>query len=154
MLDGKMGNFGAEKVKNHGFDWPQGYGGGGLVKAPQEKWGKMGEKWGEMGGNGGKWGNFGCSMKKWGIRGLKRSKNMVLIGNKAMGLWALGYLSRPEEGLTGPRVAPLGKPGEGAPHTPLSHAAGGRGTRLLVRSCMCCPSWEGGVLHWVGGMKT
>ena len=53
MLDGKMGNLGAEKVKGHGFDWQQGYGGGGaLVKAPKEKWGEMvenGGKWGEMG---------------------------------------------------------------------------------------------------------
>ena len=49
-------------------------GGGGvaLVKAPKEKWGEMGV------------GNFGCSMEKWVILGLKRSKNMVLIGNKAM----------------------------------------------------------------------
>ena len=39
------------------------------------------EKWGEMGKS---VGNFGCSMEKWGILGLKRSKNMVLIGNKAM----------------------------------------------------------------------
>ena len=45
MLDGKMGNFGVEKVKKHGFDWQQGYGGGALVKAPKEKWGK----WGKMG---------------------------------------------------------------------------------------------------------
>ena len=29
-------------------------------------------------------GNFGCSMEKWGILGLKRSKKMVLIGNKAV----------------------------------------------------------------------
>ena len=47
-----MGNFGAEKIKKHGFDL--GYGGrGALVKAPEEKWGEMGE----MGENGGKWGN-------------------------------------------------------------------------------------------------
>ena len=41
MLDGKMGNSGAEKVKKHGSDRQQGYGGGGggvaLVKALQEK---------------------------------------------------------------------------------------------------------------------
>ena len=43
MLDGKMGNFGAKKAKKHGFDWQQGYGGGALVKAPREKWGKMGK---------------------------------------------------------------------------------------------------------------
>ena len=51
MLDGKMGNFGAKKAKKHGFDWQQGYGGGALVKAPKEKWGKVG-------GNGGKGGNL------------------------------------------------------------------------------------------------
>ena len=81
MLDGKMGNFGAKK---HGFDWQQGYGGGALVKAPKEKWGKMGkrgEKWGKMENT---VGNFGCSMEIWRIWGLKRSKNMVLIGHKAM----------------------------------------------------------------------
>ena len=55
-------------------------------------------------------------------------------------LWALGYPSRTEEGLTGPRVAPTGKTGASAPHPPPppSHTAGGWGTRLLVRSCMCC----------------
>ena len=37
----------------------------------------------------------------------------------------------------GPRIAALGKPGKGAPHTPCSHA-GEPGTRLLVRSCLCC----------------
>ena len=44
MLDEKMGNFGTEKAKKHGFDWQQGYGGGGggLVKASKGKWGKMG----------------------------------------------------------------------------------------------------------------
>ena len=55
-----MGNLGAEKAKNQGLGWQQGCGGGALVKAPEEKWGKMGkapeEKWGEMGKNGGKWG--------------------------------------------------------------------------------------------------
>ena len=44
-----------------------GGGGGALVKAPEEKWGKMGkapeEKWGKMGENGGKWGKMG---RKWG----------------------------------------------------------------------------------------
>ena len=71
MPDGKMGNFGAKKVKKHGFDWQQGYGGGALVKAPKEKWG---DKWGKVGKSGGKWGemgktagNFECSMEKWGI---------------------------------------------------------------------------------------
>ena len=61
MPDGKMGNFGAEKVKKHGFDWQQGYGGGALVKAPKEKWGETGEngeKWGKMGGNGENCGKF------------------------------------------------------------------------------------------------
>ena len=43
MLNGKMGNFGAKRAKNHGFDWQQRYGGGALVKAPKEKWGKMGK---------------------------------------------------------------------------------------------------------------
>ena len=48
MLDGKMGNLGAEKVKKHGFDWQQGYGGGGVHwrKLPRNnggKWGKMGK---------------------------------------------------------------------------------------------------------------
>ena len=47
MLGSKMGNFGLKKVKKHGFDWQQGYGGGGaMVKAPEEKWGEMGENGG------------------------------------------------------------------------------------------------------------
>ena len=58
-----MGNLGAEKAKNQGLGWKQGCGGGALVKAPEEKWGKMGkapeEKWGKMGKNGGKWGEMG-----------------------------------------------------------------------------------------------
>ena len=44
-------------------------GGGALVKAPEEKWGKMGEnggKWGKMGENGEKWGKMG---RKWGGNG-------------------------------------------------------------------------------------
>ena len=41
MLDGKMGNLGAEKAKKHGFDWQQGYGGDALVEAPEEKWGEI-----------------------------------------------------------------------------------------------------------------
>ena len=56
MLDGKMGNFGAQKLKKHGCGWQQGYVGGALVKAPEETWGKKGENWGEigeMGENGG-----------------------------------------------------------------------------------------------------
>ena len=64
-----MGNLWAEKAKNQGFGWQRGCGGGALVKAPEEKWGKMGEngeKWGKMGGNGeemgrkweDKWGSF------------------------------------------------------------------------------------------------
>ena len=50
MLHGKKVIFGAEKVKKHGFDWQQGWGGGGgaaLVKAPEQKWGKMGGNWGK-----------------------------------------------------------------------------------------------------------
>ena len=70
FLGGKMGNLWAEKAKNQGFSWQRGCGGGGaLVKAPEEKWGKMGEnggKWGKMGENGeemgrkweDKWGSF------------------------------------------------------------------------------------------------
>ena len=61
-----MGNLGAEKAKNQGLGWQQGCGGGALVKAPEEKWGKMGkapeengEKWGEMGR---KWGGNGEEM--------------------------------------------------------------------------------------------
>ena len=58
-----MGNLGAEKAKNQGLGWKQGCGGGALVKAPEEKWGKMGkapeEKWGKMGENGEKWGKMG-----------------------------------------------------------------------------------------------
>ena len=46
------------------------------------------------------------------------------------GLWA--YLPDSEEGLKGPRIAALGKLGSGAPHSPNGHAAGGRGTRLLL----------------------
>ena len=38
-----MGNLGAEKAKNQGLGWKQGCGGGALVKAPEEKWGKMGK---------------------------------------------------------------------------------------------------------------
>ena len=61
-----MGNLGAEKAKNQGLGWQQGCGGGALVKAPEEKWGKMGkapeEKWGKMGKNGGKWGGNGEEM--------------------------------------------------------------------------------------------
>ena len=67
-----MGNLGAEKAKNQGLGWQQGCGGGALVKAPEEKWGKMGkapeEKWGKMGENGGKWGKMG---RKWGGNGGK-----------------------------------------------------------------------------------
>ena len=59
MLDGKMGNLGAEKVKKHGFGWQQGYGGGGCVgESTQGKMGGNGEKWGKVGGNGGKWGKL------------------------------------------------------------------------------------------------
>ena len=61
-----MGNLGAEKAKNQGLGWQQGCGGGALVKAPEEKWGKMGE-------NGGKWGKMGENgeemRRKWGERG-------------------------------------------------------------------------------------
>ena len=72
-----MGNLGAEKAKNQGLGWQQGCGGGALVKAPEEKWGKMGkapeEKWGKMGENGGKWGKMGGNGeemgRKWGERG-------------------------------------------------------------------------------------
>ena len=72
-----MGNFGAEKAKNQGLGWQQGCGGGVVVKALEEKWGKMGkapkEKWGKMGENGGKWGEMGENgeymRRKWGERG-------------------------------------------------------------------------------------
>ena len=92
-----MGNLGAEKAKNQGLGWQQGCGGGALVKAPEEKWGKMGKapeekwgkwgkmgknggkwgklprknggKWGKMGKNGGKWGNMGENGGKWGGNG-------------------------------------------------------------------------------------
>ena len=57
-----------------------------------------------------------------GIRG-----TVCLLG---FGLWA--YLPESEEGLKGPRSAALGKFGSGAPHSPHGHAAGGRGTRLLL----------------------
>ena len=49
---------------------------------------------------------------------------------RSVGLWA--YLPDSEEGLKGPRIAALGKLGSGAPHSPNGHAAGGRGTRLLL----------------------
>ena len=50
MLDGIMGNLGAEKVKKHGFDWQQGYGGGGCIgESTQGKMGENGGKWGKMG---------------------------------------------------------------------------------------------------------
>ena len=52
FLGGKMGNLWAEKAKNQGFSWQRGCGGGALVKAPEEKWGKMGENGGKWGGNG------------------------------------------------------------------------------------------------------
>ena len=72
-LGGKMGNLGAEKAKNQGLGWQQGCGGGALVKAPEEKWGKMGkapeEKWGKMGENWEKWGEMG---RKWGGNGGER----------------------------------------------------------------------------------
>ena len=79
MLGAKMGNLGAEKAKNQGLGGQQGCGGGALVKAPEEKWGKMGkapeEKWGKMGGNGEKWGkmgeNGGEMGRKWGGNGGK-----------------------------------------------------------------------------------
>ena len=62
-----MGNLGAEKAKNQGLGWQQGCGGGALVKAPEEKWGKLPRK------NGGKWGKMGENGKemrrKWGERG-------------------------------------------------------------------------------------
>ena len=49
------------------------------------------------------------------------------------GLWALGYPSRTEEGLTGPRVAPLGKLGAGTPHTPPAmRPAGGAHASYLI----------------------
>ena len=73
MLDGKMGNLGAEKVKKHGFDSQQGYGGGALAKAPKEKWGKMGE-------NGGK-----CR-KLWEILDA-RWKNGEFGGRKGQKTW-------------------------------------------------------------------
>ena len=70
LLGGKMGNLGAEKAKNQGLGWQQGCGGGALVKAPEEKWGKMGkapeEKWGRMGKNGGKWGKMGENGEEMG----------------------------------------------------------------------------------------
>ena len=50
--------------------------------------------------------NFGAT---WGVR---------VPGGGGGGLWALGYPSRTEEGLTGPRVAPPGKPGIGTPPPP------------------------------------
>ena len=59
----KWGILGAEKLKKHGFDWQQGYVGGALVKAPEEKWGKMGGNGGEMGQNGG---GGGAEGKVWG----------------------------------------------------------------------------------------
>ena len=50
----KWGIFGAERVKKHGSDWQQGWGGwAALVKAPEEKQGEMGEI---LGGNGEFWG--------------------------------------------------------------------------------------------------
>ena len=42
------------------------------------------------------------------------------------GFWALGFPSHSEEGLMGPWVAPPGKPGSGAPHSPAAmQSAGG-----------------------------
>ena len=76
------------------------------------------------------------------------------------GLWALGCPSQSEEGLMGPRVASTGKPGSGAPHTPCSHPAGERGTRLLVRSCrhgvavLCGALGNVQVLRWGGSRHT
>ena len=68
-------SLGAEKAKNQGLGWKQGCGGGALVKAPEEKWGKMGkapeEKWGKMGENGGKWGKMGKMGRKCGGNGGK-----------------------------------------------------------------------------------
>ena len=63
-----MGNLGAEKAKNQGLGWQQGCGGGALVKAPEEKWGKLprknGEKWGKIGKNGEKWGKGGTLARR------------------------------------------------------------------------------------------
>ena len=65
-----MGNLGAEKAKNQGLGWQQGCGGDALVKAPEEKWGKMGkapeEKWGKMGKNWEKWGKMGENGEEMG----------------------------------------------------------------------------------------
>ena len=70
--------WGLKGPKKHAFNWQQGYGGGALVKAPKEKWGKMGKsggKWGKMGENveffwmlNGKMGNLGAEkVKKHGF---------------------------------------------------------------------------------------
>ena len=53
------------------------------------------------------------------------------------GLWTLGCPSQSEGGFMGPRVAPPGKLGSGAPHSHGSHAVCRRGTCLLVHSFMC-----------------
>ena len=45
MLDGQMGNLGAEKVKKHGFDWQQGYWGVHWLKLPRKNGGKWGKMW-------------------------------------------------------------------------------------------------------------
>ena len=86
MLHGKMGNLGAEKVKKHGFDWQQGYGGGCIGESPREKMGGMGGnggKWGELGGNGEKCGKFWMLNRK--LEDFGAEKVTVLIGNKARG---------------------------------------------------------------------
>ena len=48
-------------------------------------------------------------MEKWGIWGLKRSKNMILIGNKAMG-GGLRWRKLPRK--NGGRWGKMGKPNQ------------------------------------------
>ena len=63
-----MGNFGAEKAKNQGLGWQQGWGGGRIGESSRGKMGKNGGKWGKMGR---KWGKMG---DKWGKFRLLSSK--------------------------------------------------------------------------------
>ena len=81
-----MGTFGAEKAKNQGFGWQQDCGGGAaLAKAPEEKWGNMGE-------NGGKRGRIGVGVRffvfyveKWGKHGVKPPKKPLLSDRLGLG---------------------------------------------------------------------
>ena len=89
---------------------------------------RNGVRWGKVGGNGRKWGKmrkFGMlDGKIWGIWGLKRSQNMVLMGNNAIrgGGGCIGESSQGKIGGNGEKWEKMGKPNQStlAPHFLLS----------------------------------